>query len=422
MGKRIVLTTFGSLGDLHPYIALAKGLQARGHTPVLATTEFYRPNIEAEGIPFHPVRPDTTQWLQDPELFRKVMDVKDGTEFLLRELVMPTLQETYEDLQEALSGADLLLTHPLSLSALVVAEERKMKWLSLVLAPASFLSAHDFPLTASLPAVSLLRRMGPFATRAMLAKARQIMKPIVEPYHRFRVEKGLPSGENPFLGGQFSPHKTLALYSPLMGGIQPDYPPNTVLTGFLYHDKYCAEEMPEELEAFLQAGSPPLVFTLGSAASMTAGNFYEQSIDVARRANRRAVLLIGRDPKNRPKQPLGDRIIAVEYAPYSELFSRSAALITSGGIGTIGQILRAGKPAIIIPHGHDQWDNGDRLRRLGVGRVVQQKQYTTLHGAAEILRLVGENLYPAKAKEVAEKIAQENGLERACREIESVLS
>lgn len=421
MGKRIVLTTFGSLGDLHPYIALAKGLQERGHTPVLATNEQYRANIEAEGILFHSVRPDTSKWLQDPEIFRKVMDVKEGTMFLLRELIMPTLQETYEDTRQAMVGADLFVTHPLSLSALVLAEETKIKWLSTVLSPASFLSAYDFPLTAALPAVAFLRRLGPGVTRGMLRWARQIMKPIVEPYHRFRVEKGLPQGENPFMGGQFSPHKTLALYSPLLGKIQPDYPPNTVLTGFVYHDRYCAEGMPTELEEFLQAGPPPLVFTLGSAASMAAGNFYEQSIDVAKRTNRRAVFLIGRDPRNRPKQPLSEKMIAVEYAPYSELFPRAAALITSGGVGTLGQVLRSGRPAIIIPHGHDQWDNGDRLQRLGVARVVQQNCYTTLHGAAEILRLVGENLYPARSKEVAEQVAQENGIEVACREVESML-
>ena len=216
---------------------------------------------------------------------------------------MPTLQETYEDLSVAVEGADLLISHPLVLSAQVVAEQRKMRWVSVVLAPASFLSAHDFPLTASLPGVGLIRSMGPVATRGIIAAARQKMKPIVEPYFRFREEKGLARGENPFMEGQFSPLKTLALYSPLLGGIQPDYPQNTVLTGFLHYDRYCGEGMPEELEAFLQAGAPPIVFTLGSAASMTAGNFYEISIDVARRANRRAVLLIARDPNNRPKQP-----------------------------------------------------------------------------------------------------------------------
>jgi rhamnosyltransferase subunit B len=57
-GRRIVLTTFGSLGDLHPYIAVALGLLARGHEAIIATTRQNRRWIEARGIGFHAVRPD----------------------------------------------------------------------------------------------------------------------------------------------------------------------------------------------------------------------------------------------------------------------------------------------------------------------------------------------------------------------------
>ena len=56
--QRIVLTTFGSLGDLNPFIALARGLQARGHQPMIATSAYYRDVIQAAGISFHAVRPD----------------------------------------------------------------------------------------------------------------------------------------------------------------------------------------------------------------------------------------------------------------------------------------------------------------------------------------------------------------------------
>jgi UDP:flavonoid glycosyltransferase YjiC (YdhE family) len=114
-------------------------------------------------------------------------------------------------------------------------------------------------------------------------------------------------------------------------------------------------------------------------------------------------------------------MIAVEYAPYSALFPRACAIVSSAGVGTVGQILRAGKPALLMPFAHDQQDNADRLRRLGVGRVITPKRYKALHGAAEILRLVGENLYPGKAKEIGLQVQQEEGLKTACDHIEQAL-
>src|SRR5712671_5718242 len=81
--RRIVLTTFGSLGDLHPYIAVALGLKARGHEAVLATSECYRQKIEALGLGFRPLRPDST-FVSDPGVMRRFMDLRWGTIRFLR--------------------------------------------------------------------------------------------------------------------------------------------------------------------------------------------------------------------------------------------------------------------------------------------------------------------------------------------------
>src|SRR5215472_6880215 len=80
--RRIVLTTFGSLGDLHPYIAVALGLQARGHEAVIATSASYRQKVEALGIGFRAVRPDHP----DPEA--SLSSGVRGSEFVIRQLMM----------------------------------------------------------------------------------------------------------------------------------------------------------------------------------------------------------------------------------------------------------------------------------------------------------------------------------------------
>src|SRR6478752_3082007 len=97
VGKRIVLTTFGSLGDLHPYIAIALGLQARGHEAILATSDCYRKKIEALGIGFRSVRPDS-DWVTDPHTMPRYMDLRLGLYRLAREVLLPVLRESYEDL------------------------------------------------------------------------------------------------------------------------------------------------------------------------------------------------------------------------------------------------------------------------------------------------------------------------------------
>ena len=141
MGSKIVLNTFGSLGDLNPYLGIALGLKSMGHAPVIATAEVYREYVEGAGIGFNPVRPDVST--DDRETIHRVMDPKGGMEFLLRGVLLSRLRESYLDLEASLRGASLLVTHPLSFAGRVAAEKLRIPWVSTVLAPISFLSASD---------------------------------------------------------------------------------------------------------------------------------------------------------------------------------------------------------------------------------------------------------------------------------------
>src|SRR5215813_8393124 len=94
-GKRIVLTTHGTLGDLHPFLAIALELKRRGHRPLIATSEYHRSRIEAAGIEFHPIRPDLA--FHDRELHRRLTEPKRGMERVIREFMLPVLRETYDD-------------------------------------------------------------------------------------------------------------------------------------------------------------------------------------------------------------------------------------------------------------------------------------------------------------------------------------
>ncbi|MFI5371449.1 MAG: glycosyltransferase, partial [Candidatus Eisenbacteria bacterium] len=94
--RRIALTTLGSLGDLHPYVAIARGLIARGHDAIVATSELYRERVETEGVGFHAVRPDLRHVLGSANMAH-YMDARHGSERVARELVLPFLADTFED-------------------------------------------------------------------------------------------------------------------------------------------------------------------------------------------------------------------------------------------------------------------------------------------------------------------------------------
>lgn len=69
---KVILNTFGSFGDLHPYLAIAIELKNRGHYPLIATSEVYRAKIEAEGISFAPVRPNVGELLGKTQSLKKL--------------------------------------------------------------------------------------------------------------------------------------------------------------------------------------------------------------------------------------------------------------------------------------------------------------------------------------------------------------
>ena len=137
---RIVLNTFGSFGDLHPYLALAIELQRRGHECVVATAEIYRQKVTGEGVGFAQVRPNVGELLNEPELIEKLWHPTRGTFYLLRDYLLPQVENSFTDLDRACVNADFLLTHAAAYAGPIVAAVRKIPWMSVSLQPAIFFS------------------------------------------------------------------------------------------------------------------------------------------------------------------------------------------------------------------------------------------------------------------------------------------
>ncbi|MCU1268399.1 MAG: glycosyl transferase, UDP-glucuronosyltransferase [Acidobacteria bacterium] len=419
-GKRIILTTFGSYGDIHPYMGLAIELQARGHHPIIATSELYREKMQLAGFDFVPLRPNIPPpQEQDAVTMERVMNPKSGSGFLLNEMLFPFVRDGYEDLLQAVQGADLLLTHPITFAGPLVAQKTGIPWVSSVLAPVSFFSAYDPPVPPFWAWMRHAELLGPRFVAAFFKQVKKVYNN--KAYNEFRNELGLPDRGSPVFEGQHSPTLILAMFSKLFAQSQPDWPPQARVTGFAFYDGRNELEMPPELSRFLDDGPPPIVFTLGSSAVWVARDFYRESIAAANLLERRAVLLIG-DERNRPGEALPATVMAVNYAPFEALLPRACAMVHHGGVGTTSQGLRAGVPTLIVPFAFDQPDNAAHAARVGTSRTLPRGKYHAARIARELSVLLTEPSYAQNARDVGRQLRAENGAAVACDFIEAVLS
>jgi rhamnosyltransferase subunit B len=418
---RVVFTTWGSLGDLHPYLALGIELKRRGYAVRVATLGGWRDNVECAGLEFAPIRPDVpADETEARELVRRVLDAREGPDYLFKKVFAPHMRETYDDTRAAVDGADLLVSHQIPVTAPIVAQQTGIKWVSCMLLPMAFLSAYDPPTPPQAPAVRRVAAMHPVVARVLLKLARLKMESWAKPVYRLRADLGLARGGHPLFDGQHSPSRVLALFSSVLAQMQPDFPPQTMITGFPFYDAADAVPVSPGLLRFLDEGEPPIVFTLGSSAVWLAGDFYRTSIAVARKLGRRALLLAGEAaPELRAQAP--PSIGVFDYAPHSLVMPRAGINVHQGGVGTTGQALRAGRPMLVVPYGQDQPDNARRCEELGIARTIPRHRFNAERLTRELSALMSDPGYATRAAAVGATVRAERGTDTACDEIVSVL-
>ncbi|MFL6467219.1 MAG: glycosyltransferase [Pyrinomonadaceae bacterium] len=415
---KIVLSTMGSLGDLHPMIALGLELKTRGHNVIINSWEGYAEKIALLGFEFAPLRPTVDP--EDREFIKKAMDSREGSATVIREMVLPYLDDMYEDLKFACEGADAMVTGELLYVAKSLHELTGINWVTTTLSPLTLFSFHDPGIYPGAGIMEYLRPMPAVFHRAFFEIARLTIKGWFEPYKDFRRRLGLDPDHDPVFFGKFSEQCHLAMFSRAFAAPQPDWPPHTIQTGFCFYDGQEDEgKMPDDLQEFLDKGDDPIVFTLGSAAVMDARDFFDESAKAAAKLGRRAILLYGRD--NAPPKGLTDKIVGFDYAPFSRVLPHAACVVHQGGVGTTGQVLRAGVPHLIMPYGHDQLDNAMRCRRIGVGEVINRDSYNADRAANMLDGILSDSKYAKNAAEKRAIIETERGAEAACDAIEKTL-
>ena len=422
--RKIVLATIGSLGDLHPFIAIGLALKARGFAVVLAVPADHVAKVETAGLTGVAIVGgfDTLAealGLPPEQAARRIM--ADQT-YLMDRILMPWLADSTTALDEAMDGAVALVASLFVFAAPIVAELRGVPLVNVLLQPMATFSAYsppstpDFRMMAHAPTGPVGRAWNRAVYRVMRGVLRHRH---ARPVNAVRAAHGLPpSAQALLLETPAATALTLCCYSPLIAPSQPDSPATIHVTGFAMFDSDTGapEMLDPALDAFLAAGPAPLVFTLGSFATFAPGDFYATAAETAKALGLRAVLLTGKDEC----AVSTEQVHVCRYAPHSLLFRRACAIIHHGGAGSTGQALRAGKPQLVVPHMGDQHDNGRRIQRMGVGRTLSSRQFTTARARAAIAAILTPSK-ESKAAQIGAQVSQENGADAAAEQIAALL-
>ena len=423
---RVVLATGGSLGDLHPFIALGRALQSLGHDVGIATAVDYRDKIEAAGLTFHQVGPSIADLTRDTgmDLSALTAAIAKSDRFLFGDILLPRAEDAARQLIAVTEGAAAVVGSTLAIGAQFAAEHWRIPCVAVSLQPTMVFSRYDPPF---LPAAPWLKpaTSGPQLWLNDLTRALGRMSTArwTAPMNAIRASLGLTqTKDNIVFDAGRSADLYLGLYSPLLSPRQADAAPNFDVVGYAAYDSETGapSALAPELEAFLKAGPPPLVFTLGSAAVNIPGDFYVESLKAARRLGRRAVLLVGPDG-DRTLAEADPEIHVAAYAPFSLLFPRAAAIVHQGGIGTVHQALSSGRPQLVVPHLGDQYDNAARVVRLGCGRSLARPRYRSDTVAAALRALAEDPLVSARAEAVAPQVRAQDGAAAAAARISALL-
>jgi UDP:flavonoid glycosyltransferase YjiC (YdhE family) len=418
---RIAIPTTGSRGDVQPYVALGKGLQAEGHRVCLATHANFEPFVRLHGLDFFPLEADAASLQGSDTGDRMLRAGNNPFKFLVEfaRLRRPLVASMMRSCLHACDGADLIfLTNTEFLIGHAVAQKLGLPtvWTALQpVAPSLFLVNSLFPQMAWwVPGSRLYNLTTHLITSEMLW---QLTRTAINEARREVL--GLPG--HWFLGPlltYFFPPLCLDGYSAHVVPRPLDWGRHRHVTGFWFLEAARGWHPPTRLRDFLESGPPPVYIGFGSMHNRDADRVTEIIVEALARAGQRGVVYTG---WNGLRAVAGsDRLFALESeTPHDWLFPRMAAVVHHGGAGTTGAALRAGVPAVVVPFMSDQPFWARRVHELGAGPApVPRARLTAQRLGDAILRAVTESTHRQRAAELGRALRAEDGVMLAVRLVE----
>lgn len=406
---RVLILTAGSHGDVHPLLAVGRRAVELGHHVSFGVNAYFARDVERAGLSFVPLG----RYVDISDVFTRAEQYHP---WLAYEAAVRTIMEEVPHAVDSLRGAirehrpDVVISHHACFGARWMSEEQGVPIAMVTLSPLLWFNHRD-------PIAPLQRgpgRAGAWATR----NAGRVLQPVLagiggRRLNRLRRTLGYEAERGVFRRDMLGGFVNLGLWSPAFRPGRPDDPPHARVAGFCFYDRgeTSDRQLEPALERFVERcdaqGKPPIVFTLGTTAVHSPGAFYAMAADACRRLDWPGVLLVGKG-QNRPDD-LPDSVASAEYAPLSVLAPRASVIVHHGGVGTVGQTLRAGRPALVLPQSIDQPNNAARVVALGAGLMLHRSKLSTDRLVELLGRLLRERSFAERAGEIGAQIRSEDG-------------
>jgi sterol 3beta-glucosyltransferase len=425
---RIGIITIGSRGDVQPYIALGTAFKRAGYEVRFITHGAFADAVRAEGLEFADlgVDPRTVmeQVMQEAglaqdarrvALFRQMVFMRQA----LR-IAQPLLQEGVQRAWQATQDVDALLLSVLGVYVgIPFAHKRGIPACAAYVQPLS--PTRAFPSVLFPPAPSWLAAVASSYNRL----SAELVERVRWPMYRGSIGKAVHT----FLGTPLrSPLAQMRReHTPILYGFSryvlprpADWPDFCHVTGYWFLDTKATFQPPADLEAFLQAGPPPVSIGFGSMRGADERALTEEIIRALQRSGQRGILLTGWGAIEH--MPLPETMIAVDAIPHDWLFPRIAAVVHHGGSGTTGAGLRAGLPSLIVPFIGDQSFWGRQIWERGLGpQPIEHTRVNAERLSRAITTMVTDQTMRQRAASVEEHIRSEDGMGNAVRLFEQTL-
>jgi UDP:flavonoid glycosyltransferase YjiC (YdhE family) len=411
--RNILIVAMGSHGDTHPFIGLGQVLRRRGHRVTLLANGVFESLINRAGLNFVGLSTaeEYHELIKNPDLWHPSRGFP-----VVMNAALESARRQIERLTPLIEPQNtILIGSSIALGARLGRETFAVPTVMVHLQPIMMRSVEAPPIFGGLP---LPRHAPRWLNRLIfgLIDWAIINRTVLPRLNSLAAELGL-SPVKDFMTWVHSPDLTIGLWPDWFGPRQKDWPASVRLTGFPLYDENDIEPIPAAVEKFLGDGPPPVVFTPGSA--MRFGHeFFAAAAGACARVNRRAILLTRYKEQIPAALPAG--VIHADYVPLSLLLPRAAAMVHHGGIGTMSQALASGVPQIVMPMGHDQFDNADRACRLGLSRTIAVKHFSSANLAKALELILGNPAAGAAARGVADRFKNKQPLEETASAVEGL--
>ncbi len=417
---KIGIQTWGSEGDVRPFIALAGGLSAAGHEVTLAVTEVRNKRYTQFGERYgfsirHVGHLDLNEeelHALGPKLIKERNFLKQ-VQMIVTRFLDPVTGDMLTEAKRLCEENELLIRHIMAYPLGVAAELKSLPCLSLyTIAPA-------IPSKAMSPLQPL--NLGKAINSMMWRLAdRYVNRLFKAPIDRMRRQEGLKPIKSVLLDGWSSQILNLIAVSPTLLPIPSDWGNRFQVCGFMnIPEEGESWQMPESLERFFQEGSPPVFMTFGSILEGEPSplEITQLMVDSALQAGCRAIIQSKWDEVSGIKEHT--QIYRIGTAPHQVIFPRCAAIVHAGGAGTTQSAIKASCPSVVVAHASDQTLWGQLLHRAGIAPKPLHRRSVTANKLARAIRNVLDSPAMAeKTKEISRKMEDENGVKRAVELIE----